>query len=47
MNFKARFLILALALLLGDAAQAQTTFATVTGRVTDSAGSVTNCATCL
>jgi Carboxypeptidase regulatory-like domain len=41
MNFKARFLILALALLLGDAAQAQTTFATVTGRVTDAAGAAT------
>jgi hypothetical protein len=38
MKIKARFLILALALALGDAAQAQTTFATVTGRVTDAAG---------
>src|SRR5262245_26390412 len=45
MNFKARFLILALALLLGDAAQAQTTFATVTGRVIDAAGSATPRAT--
>ncbi len=45
MNFKARFLILALALLLGDAAQAQTTFATVTGTVTDAAGAATPNAT--
>src|SRR5215510_5679508 len=41
MNFKAIYLLLALALFLGDAAQAQTTFATVTGRVTDAAGSAT------
>jgi carboxypeptidase family protein len=40
MNFKARFLILALAVLLGDAAQAQTTFATLTGTVTDATGAV-------
>ena len=41
MNFKGRFLILAVVLLLSGVAQAQTTFATVTGRVTDAAGAAT------
>lgn len=41
MKINARLLILVLALALSDTAQAQTTFATVTGRVTDAAGATT------